>query len=413
MNRIEIIKNHLIFSTPLENYFNIIEINNCNSNNNNNKNILKEMENSKIKIIEYKNGCRRIILNRSEALNSLTIEMLRFLLEKLREFNDDYRCKFVIINSSTEKSFCSGGDIKEFAQFSQSPTGVNPFIKIEYTMDHLIHTFNKPILSFVNGIVMGGGVGLSIHCSHRIVGDNVQWAMPENKIGYFPDVGTSYFLSKLGSIGLYLGMVGVKINSKDLINIKLATHYIPNDLLERTLEELCNDEDIEGFRQIDFILNKYRKTLYADKESSHLVKYQTIINKCFNKKFKSVIEILNQLKDEITNERNHSDEREWASKTLSILLDNSCPTSVCISFETIHRALQMNIDQIFEMEIRVGTRIGNREDISQGVRKTLIDKNYKPIYSPSSIYDISQSFIDSFFLPLNDEKKEFSFSIDE
>ncbi|KAN0034970.1 hypothetical protein ACTFIV_001510 [Dictyostelium citrinum] len=404
MNRIEIIKNHLLFSQQ-EQYNNIIEINNCNNNNNN---ILKEMENNKIKIIEYKNGCKRIILNRSEALNSLTIEMLKFLLEKLKEFNDDSNCKFVIINSSTDKSFCSGGDIKEFSQFSQSPTGVNPFIKVEYTMDHLIHTFNKPILSFVNGIVMGGGVGLSLHCSHRIIGDNVQWAMPENRIGYFPDVGTSYFLSRLGSIGLYLGMVGVKINSKDMINVKLATHYIPNEFFERTLEELCNDDDIEGYRQIDFILNKYRKTLYADKESSHLVKYQTIINKCFNKELKSVIEIVNQLKEEIDNNKNNSDEIEWASKTLNTLLDHSCPTSVCISFETIKRALQMNIDQIFEMETRVGTRIGDRSDLTQGVHKTLIDKTHKPIYSPSSIYQITQSFIDSFFLPLDDEKKEFS-----
>ncbi|KAM9972364.1 hypothetical protein ACTFIW_007423 [Dictyostelium discoideum] len=401
MNRIEIIKNHLLFSQPQpqpQQY---------------NNNILKEMENNKIKIIEYKNGCKRIILNRSEALNSLTIEMLKFLSEKLKEFNNDDNCKFVIINSSTEKSFCSGGDIKEFSQLSHSSTGVNAFIRVEYGMDHLIHTFNKPILSFVNGIVMGGGVGLSIHCSHRIIGDNVQWAMPENRIGYFPDVGTSYFLSRLGSMGLYLAMVGVKINSKDLINVKLATHYIPNELFERTLEELCNDDDIEGYRQIELILNKYRKTLYPDKESSHLVFYQSIINRCFNnKEFKSVKEILNQLKMEFENvdNKNNKDEVEWASKTLSILLDQSCPTSVCVSFEIIKRALEMNIDQVFQMEVRVGTRMGRRQDLTQGVFKTLIDKTHKPIYSPSSIYDINQSFIDSFFLPFDDgdEKKEFS-----
>ncbi|KAN0031057.1 hypothetical protein ACTA71_004029 [Dictyostelium dimigraforme] len=387
MDRVEIIKNHIL---PINN------------------NILNEIECSKIKIFEYKNGCKRIILNRIEAYNSLSIDMLKFLFKKLIEYNDDENCKFVIIHSCSKKLFCSGGDIKEFAQCSQSPTGINPFIKLEYTMNHLIHTFKKPILSFINGITMGGGVGLSGHCTHRIVGDNVQWAMPENRIGYFPDVGSSYLLSRLGSIGLYLGMVGTRINSNDLIKTNLATHYIPNDLLDKTLEELCNNENIKGNNEIDLILNKYSKNLIIDKKSSHLIKFKSMIDKCFNRDFKSVIEVLNQLKKECRNDTNENYEKEWASKTLSILLESCAPTSVFVSFETIKRGLKMNIDQIIQMEIRVGTRIGDRQDLSQGVYKTLIDKSYKPIFTPSSIYNVNQSFIDSLFLPFNDEVLEFN-----
>ncbi|KAK5576728.1 hypothetical protein RB653_007872 [Dictyostelium firmibasis] len=334
--------------------------------------------------------------------------MIDFLLKKLKEYNNDKETKFVIICSSNQKSFSSGGDLKELTIHSKSPGGVNFFIKKIYYLDHLIHTFKKPILSFVKGIVMGSGVGLSIHCSHRIVSDNVRWAMPENKIGYFPDIGVSYFLSKLGSIGLYLGMVGPHIKSEDLIKLNIANCYIPSNQFEETLNDLCNNPMIEGKNEIDSILNKYKKELKIDKKSSHIEKYNDIIERCFNREYKSVSEIFNNLKNEILC-NDDLNEKQWAINTLSNL-ESSCPTSVCISFENIHRSLDLNINEIFINDNRIGSRIGNRQDFSQGVQKALIDKFYKPIFSPSSIYDISQTFIDSFFLPLNDKKKELTFS---
>ncbi|KAN0031181.1 hypothetical protein ACTA71_010262 [Dictyostelium dimigraforme] len=379
------------------------EINNINQSINN-------LEFNKIKIQEYSNGCRKIILNRPESLNSLNSEMTNFLFNKLKEYKNDDKSKFVILCSGNDKFFSSGGDLKELANHQFSQDCYNSILGQLYSLDNLIHNFNKPIISFVNGITMGSGVGLSIHCSHRIVGDNVNWSMPENKIGFFPDVGTSYFLSKLGAIGLYLGMTGVNIKSTDLIKIGLANNNIPNEMLNDAINELCFKEMINGNNEkneIDSIINKYKRKLVVDRESSHLVKYRDIIERSFNRKFKSVLEIINHLKNEILFD-NDQDEKQWAINTLAIL-ESLCPTSVCISFENIHRSTYLNINQVFENEIRIGSRISNKQDFTQGVHKALIDKSHKPIFSPSSIYDINQTYIDSFFLPLKDEEKAIFF----
>ncbi|EGC35133.1 hypothetical protein DICPUDRAFT_87986 [Dictyostelium purpureum] len=326
--------------------------------------------------------------------------MLQELKPLLENYNNDRWCKFVIISANTtDRAFCSGGDIKQFASYHDKPGGVNPFIKNEYKIDYLIHTFSKPIISFVNGIVMGGGVGLSIHCQFRIISEKVLWAMPENQIGYFPDVGSNYFLSRLGSMGLYIGITGAKLKAKDLIYSKIATHFIPSVEFDRVIDELVNDYSIENERQINFILNKYRKTIPIDDECT-LLKNKDSIDACFSKSVVSLQDILERLEDE------KKFNLEWSNKTIEII-NNNCPMSTAVCFKAIQQATQMSIEDIFTMEIRIGTRLGVRNDIVEGVKRSVIDRTHKAKFSPATINDIDPDQVDKIFSPLNNPNDEF------
>ncbi|KAN0031055.1 hypothetical protein ACTA71_004027 [Dictyostelium dimigraforme] len=363
--------------------------------------------NNNIVIKEFNNGCRKIILDRGESLNSINLKMSNDLFKKLNQYNNDGQCKFIILSSNDSKSFSTGGDLKELVEKSNSSEGVLPILNSMYSLMYLIHTFKKPIISFMNGFVIGSGVGLSIHCSHKVVSENVKWSMPENKVGYFPDVGTSYYLSKIGPIGLYLAMVGNFINSVDLLKLKIANNFIPFKSFDNVINDLSTTSKINSKNDIDRILKKYNNNnniLKINRESSHLIKFSRIIQRCFNINFKSVTEILNNLNYELEINQN-PEEKQWIVKTINTLM-NSCPTSVCVSFENFHRSKNLDIKEILLNENRIGNRLGSRKDLNQGVYKALVDKSFTPIFNPSSIYDVNQSFIDSFFSPFEDEKQE-------
>ncbi|KAM9986264.1 hypothetical protein ACTFIY_010702 [Dictyostelium cf. discoideum] len=359
---------------------------------------------SNILIEEFKNGSRKILLNRSESLNSLNLNMSFDLFNKLKEYNNDPETKFILMGSNNNKSFSTGGDLKELVEKSNSSEGVAPILTSMYSLVDLIHNFKKPIISLINGFVIGSGVGISINCSHKIVSENVKWSMPENKVGYFPDVGTSFYLSKLGAIGLYLAMVGNFINSPDLLKLGFAQNHIPYHLFDQVSNDLCLTPNISNKNDIDLILKKYIKNLKITKETSHIVKYNDIIQRCFNPKFKSVSEIFQKLNKELL-ENNNPNEKEWLVKTVSTLM-NSCPTSICVSFNSIHRSLNLDLKEILINDNRIGNRICSRKDLSQGIYGALHDKSFKAKYSPSSIYDIDQSYIDSLFFPFDNEKNE-------
>ncbi|KAM9984421.1 hypothetical protein ACTFIZ_004107 [Dictyostelium cf. discoideum] len=362
------------------------------------------MKLNNILIEEFKNGCRKVLINRGESLNSLNLNMSKDLFNILNEYNNDQETKFIILASNNNKSFSTGGDLKELVEKSNSSEGVAPILNSMYSLVDLIHNFKKPIVSLINGFVIGSGVGISINCSHKIVSENVKWSMPENKVGFFPDVGTSFYLSKLGSIGLYLAMVGNFITTTDLLKLNIVQNHIPFHLFNQVTNDLCLTPYISDKYDIDLILNKYIKNLKITKESSHIVKYNDIIQRCFNTKFKSVLEIFNKLNLELL-ENNNPIEKEWLVKTVSTLM-NSCPTSICVSFENIHRSLNLDFKEVLINDNRIGNRISSKQDFSQGIYGALIDKSFKPKFSPSSIYDIDKSYIDSFFLPFDNEKNE-------
>ncbi|KAM9998377.1 hypothetical protein ACTFIY_008032 [Dictyostelium cf. discoideum] len=330
----------------------LFPLNNYNKNNNNN--ISKKIEFKNINIQEFINGCRKIIINRDESSNSINSEIsTNFLLNKLNEYKDDKESKFLIL--------CGDNTL---------PNSIS-----------LINKFNKPTISFVNETTMG----LTLHCSHRIVGDNANWSIPKNKNLIFSDFGISHFLSRLGSVGLYLGIGRSTIKTTDLIKTNIANNYIPNESFDKALCELCINPMVNGNDEIDFIIRKYKKELIIDRESSDLVKYRDIINRCFNRNFKSVQEIISHLKNEILFD-DIPHEKQWAINTLSIL-ENSCQTSLSVSFENIQNSLYLNINEVFDNENKIIKKIGKTKEFP----KLFNNKTQKQIQSPSSINEISQT----------------------
>eukprot|EP01132_Coremiostelium_polycephalum_P009357 gene9357-11491_t len=304
-----------------------------------------------IQCIEYQNGCRRIILTRESSLNSLTMEMIITLKKILKDYQSKSDVKLVILSSSSRKAYCAGGDLKEFLTLQQDEKGAKKFTHTEYSLDYLIHTYPKPIISIVDGIAMGGGVGISYNCEYRVVTENSVWAMPECKIGYFPDVGTSFMLSRLGSIGLYLGLTGEKITTKDMMLCRIGTHYIPRDLIDRLIV-LPHD-------QIGSVIEK-------NKES---------IDRCFKLDL-DIIEILKKVEDE------KPVNPQWSEKTLKVLKSN-CPTSMGVYLELLRRAISMDIEDSITLEGRLALRLIKRNDLKEGVESTLIHKNRTPNWNPT------------------------------
>ena len=180
-------------------------------------------------LFEVKQGWGIITLNRPKAFNALTWNMCRLMLARLKEWATDDSVRAILIKGAGEKAFCAGGDIRWLYEESKTdPQGAADFFRTEYNLNSLIHHYPKPYIALLHGVIMGGGVGVSISASARIVSDNVTWAMPETGIGMVPDVGGSYFLPRLGGgLGLYLALTGHRLNGPDSVYTGIATHHVP------------------------------------------------------------------------------------------------------------------------------------------------------------------------------------------
>jgi len=180
-----------------------------------------------------------ITLNRSKALNALTYDMIQSISHQLDKWAVDQEVKAVLIQSNNEKAFCAGGDILYVYQAKQNGQSIYDIFKEEYILNQKIFTYPKPYIAFLNGITMGGGVGISVHGSHRIGTEKLLFSMPETGIGFFPDVGGSYFLSRCKqNIGIYLGLTGARLNAANTLAMQLIDYYIPSEYLERVKQAL-------------------------------------------------------------------------------------------------------------------------------------------------------------------------------
>ncbi|KAJ1673902.1 3-hydroxyisobutyryl-CoA hydrolase, partial [Spiromyces aspiralis] len=190
-------------------------------------------------------GTRTLILNRPYALNALNLNMVSGILAKLREWSDSELCNVIVLKSNLGKAFCAGGDVVAASKLAQegNPKALE-FLAKEYQMDHYIATYQKPIVSLISGITLGGGVGISMFTPFRVATETTMFAMPETQIGFFPDVAASYFLPKFdGQLGRYLGLTGARLTGIDVYYAGIATHYVPTErlpLLEARLQDITS-----------------------------------------------------------------------------------------------------------------------------------------------------------------------------
>lgn len=341
---------------------------------------------------EVTNGIGRITLNRAKALNALNLPMVRFLNQTLWQWQQDESVKEVRIRGSNKNgpfgAFCAGGDIRFFHQAACTGNPeIEDFFTEEYSLNFLIANYKKPYIAFMDGIVMGGGMGISQGASLRIVTENSLLAMPETGIGLFPDVGGGYFLSRCpGYMGEYLGLTGQIIKSADAIALGLADCFIESHLLPEIFDSSELIADMQTFDS-----NNLQK---QSELQSVLLGQLTDINYCFSAKdVHELFDRLIQLKS------------PWANEIIN-LLEKKSALMLAVSLEQIKRARNLNLAQDLVMERNLVrhcfatlhlNRLGGHTETVEGIRALAIDKDHSPNWQPKSYKDVSEEMVYAFF----------------
>ncbi|MGD8810377.1 MAG: enoyl-CoA hydratase/isomerase family protein [Gammaproteobacteria bacterium] len=348
-------------------------------------------------LIDRLGGFGRIVLNRPRAMNALTLEQVRAMDPLLREWADDSGIDAAIIGGAGDRAFCAGGDIRELYT-SRTEDGVESdyqqaFYGEEYVLNHLIKTFPKPWLALINGINMGGGVGLSVHGSHRVITENVMFAMPETGIGLFPDVGGTYFLPRCpGQIGMFLGLTGARLKAADCLYAGVGTHFVLAEKLDALAESLgAADLSQDARAAIDDILSGYAE----DPGPAPLAEHREAIDRCFAGE--SVEAILTALEAE---------DSEWAEKQRAAILTKS-PTSLKVTHRQIRLGAELDFAECMTLEYRIAMGCMRNHDFFEGVRAVIIEKDNAPAWRPATLAEVGDADIEEYFAPLGERDLKF------
>ena len=340
-----------------------------------------------------------ILLNRERALNALSLEMVRGIDRALIDWQNDDEIEVVVVTGAGDRAFCAGGDVKSVylagmaGEVGRDGVLTADFFREEYTLNHRIARYPKPYISYLDGVVMGGGVGISIMGSHRIASENTRFAMPETGIGFFPDVGGSYFMSRLGPIGLLLALTGQAINYADSLNLGIATHFVPResarDIVARIASEGIESALVDAVEPVA--------------ESETLETLKELAERCFRVPVFDVI--LNALRIACHDPRL----AEVADQTRDILRTRS-PTSLKLTCEQLSRGSQMSFPECLVMEFRMSQACMQGHDFYEGIRALLIDKDHSPKWSPGSLEAVDEELVLSHFENLDDRELRLGFS---
>jgi enoyl-CoA hydratase/carnithine racemase len=338
-------------------------------------------------------GTGTIILDRPRALNSLSLDMVRTLAETLLAWREDDRVKAVVLQSSSEKSLCAGGDIRFFYDAGRAtPTGgsalLEDFFTEEYALNHLIHFYPKPYISLMDGIVMGGGMGIAQggpETGVRIVTERTKMAMPEVNIGLFPDVGGSHFLSRApGQLGHYLGLTGLTIGAADALYIGLADLFVPSAELPQ-LQALI--ESTNG-AALAAVIREFAAP-FADQVGDSVLRAQRgLIDAHFGAA--SVGAVMASLE---------RDGGAFAQTALAAMKQRS-PLMMSVTREMLVRAVGMSVADCLRMERSLVRRNFDHGEVLEGVRALVIDKDNAPVWKPAALEDVSVEMVDGFFAPV-------------
>jgi enoyl-CoA hydratase len=321
-----------------------------------------------------------VTLTRPKALNAITHNMVKALSRALDAWKTDAQVMRVVVKAEG-RAFSAGGDIMDVYQADPGSAASLAFFADEYRLNAQIARFPKPYITLIDGIVMGGGVGVSFHGSHRVMTENAQFAMPEVGIGFFPDVGGSHLLPDLGgSFGMYLGLTGNRIRYGDALWSGLATHTIQAQYIGALLEELFEPGET------DLTL---RETFMAARRETDRETLEKIARHFSRPSLDAVLESL---------ERDAADD-EFAAKTLATMRLRS-PTSLNVAFRQITAGSTMSMDDCMRMEFRILNRMLDGRDFYEGIRAAIVDKGSTPVWSPATLEEVDPAAIDAYFAPL-------------
>lgn len=331
-------------------------------------------------------GMGLITMNRPKALNSLTLDMCLAMRAQLREWADDPNVGVVVIEGAGEKGFCAGGDIRALHESGKQGTPyVLEFYANEYRLNNLIAHYPKPYVALMDGITMGGGVGVSVHGSHRVLTDRTVFAMPETGIGLIPDVGGSYFLPRLpDEAGMFLGLTGERIKAGDALDLVIGTHYAPGDL-EALKDDLANaDFGNDPYRAVSAVLDRHSGLVH----DTRLRQHRPAIVRHFAAG--SVEGILQSLEE---------DGSDWAKAQIETMRTKS-PTSMKVAFRQIREGARLAVSDCFRLEFRLVSRVMEGHDFYEGVRAAIIEKDDAPKWKPATLEQVSEAEVDAYFAPL-------------
>ncbi|MDJ1156940.1 enoyl-CoA hydratase/isomerase family protein [Chelatococcus sp. SYSU_G07232] len=347
-------------------------------------------------VIEREISCERkgeagvILLDRPRALNALTLGMVRAMRQALDAWEKDPLVTRVVIMGAGEKAFCAGGDIRKLHDLGKAGhlDEARAFWGEEYQLNTRIKRYSKPFIALVDGICMGGGVGVSLHGSHRVAGDRFLFAMPEVGIGFFPDVGATYALPRLpGETGTYLALTGERLGAADALALGIVTHVVPSAAFPAVLDALVAGEPV------DAALAAHASV----PEPGPLAAERPIIDSCFAAG--SVAGVLAKL-DEAA-----AGGAAFAARVAATMRSKS-PTSMAIALEQVRRGKTMDFEEAMRTEYRIVCRIAEGHDFYEGVRAVIVDKDQAPKWRPARVEDVTSEAIAAYFAPLGPDELE-------
>jgi enoyl-CoA hydratase/carnithine racemase len=339
---------------------------------------------------EIRNCIAFITLNRPAALNALSLEMIEELRDALRRVAGDSSVHAVLIRGAGEKAFCAGGDIRAlYDSYKNQGSLHRDFFAIEYPLDYILHSYPKPYIALMDGITMGGGMGIAQGSRMRIVGERTRIAMPEVAIGFFPDVGASYFLSRLpGSLGPYLALTGVQIRAADALYAGLADVYLQRAAADRLPDELSAITWARG-EEHRAAIEGLVKRLASDAGPAPLAALRAAIDEHFA--VATVPALLASLAAE-----SRPEYADWARETAALLNARS-PTMLAVTLKQLQMGRSMTLAQCLRMEIGMAWQCFAQGDFIEGVRAVVIDKDNKPKWRPARTADVTLASVEAIF----------------
>ena len=333
----------------------------------------------------------RVSLNRPRALNALTLPMCRAIMSALADWREDAGIAAVMIDHAAEpdaggkrpRGFCAGGDVAEVRRsvLEDGGTGGRSFFMAEYRMNHLLFTYPKPVITFMDGVTMGGGVGLAMPGTFRVATENTLFAMPEMDIGLFPDVGAGWYLSRLaGRLGPFLALTGARLDGAECLHAGLATHYLPSDRLDQAKREIA-----ERPGEAEAILDHLSDTPPEARLARNIEKIDRLFA---SDRLEDILAVLEQ------------DGSKWALKERATLLRKS-PLSCKVALRQLAEAGAITtFAEEMKREYALAARIIMLPDFAEGVRAVLVDKDRSPAWHPATAEAATPEMVDALFEPL-------------
>ncbi|XP_053296191.1 3-hydroxyisobutyryl-CoA hydrolase, mitochondrial isoform X1 [Pleuronectes platessa] len=338
-----------------------------------------------------------ITLNRPKVLNALNLPMIRQIYPQLKTWENDTDTDLVIVKGAGGKAFCAGGDIRAVTEAGKVGDPLaQDFFREEYILNDAIGSCRKPYIALIDGITMGGGVGLSVHGRFRVATEKTLFAMPETAIGLFPDVGGGYFLPRLqGRLGLFLALTGFRLRGRDVHKAGVATHFVESEKIPELEKELV-DLKSPSAEDIIRVLDTYQNQSRLDSEKPFaLHKHMSDIDRLFSSS--SLEGIIQNLK---------ADGSEFAQKQAETLSKMS-PTSLKLTFRQLQEGAALSLRDVLVMEYRLGQACMRGCDFYEGVRAVLVDKDQSPKWSPSTLEEVSEQSVEQCFSSLGDKDLTF------